>query len=362
MNIIKRVTVAVASVLVLAGAFSAPAAASQPFAPTNVTAAAAKTPPALLPWGAKAVGKFTAAAPAATTGERTAPKGRTTNTASKALTSTCGVSPLPACFYYNIGSEQPPTVQTQVFSTTVIGKPTLGANNFHTLMEISAAKEGAQSNMVEIGWTHDRVVNGSCTPSPACKNEPYLFGYWWKNGAGQGYNNVAGWTDNTSNPINLGSKLTNGDIKKFGIAFSNGAWWLAYDNAWVGDYDETNWTGSTLGGTGHTTPVVGGFHTFAYYQTFAELASNNDTPTTDCSQMGNGAIATNQNTITPNASRWSGTVLVDSAGLQTNGNLWFHNSSNVPSAQWDVSPLVGATKTAWMGGPGGTGTAGGACS
>lgn len=360
MSTIKRTVLAFASMVALAGAFASPAQAAPEGLEPVYKASAVKTPPALLPWGTKpASTKFTTSAtpPTATTAERTAVKGKPTGSTgtAKTLTSTCGASPLPACFYYNIGSQLLDTPQDATYSTTIIGKPKMGVSNYHDLMEISIAKEQAQSNIVEIGWTKDRVVNGSCTPSPACKEEPYLFGFWWKNGTPMGYNASAGWTDNASNPINLGAKLTPGDVKKMGIAFSDGAWWLAYDTDWVGYYSETNWTGTTLGGPA----VTGGFHTFVYYQTFAELVTQNDTPTSDCSQMGNGVYATSQGGP-PTASRWSGTI-TQLAGVTTNGNLWYHNSANVPSAQWTVSPLAGSTKTAWFGGPGGTGTAGGVC-
>jgi hypothetical protein len=334
----KLTLAATAAILGAAGLLAAPAAANASLEPVYVLTPAKParvlTPPARLPWDAAPLttGPVTDPAPRAVPAAVNAHKGnpRSASTTKATLTGT-------DTFLYSMGTQAAAT--TGVYANSIIGAPTLATADYHTLGEISFERTvGTSHNVVEIGWNVDRVLYGNTLP--------HLFGFWWKNGAPMGYNASPGWVDNPSasgGTINLGDTLTAGSTaKKFGIEFSDGALWLAYDNVWIGYYPETNWTGTTLGGAA----VTGGFHVSDYVQLFGEVAATSATPTTD---MGTGVLASTSATA-PISSRWSGTTYINGPTV----DLWVRNRPLPDSpTKYNVAPYTTSLiKSFGFGGPG----------
>jgi hypothetical protein len=149
------------------------------------------------------------------------------------------------------------------YANLVISKPQLAQEDYHTLAEIAVqSADGRQ--IVEVGWTVDRAVNGD--------DDPHLFVYHWVdrtescyNGCGfVPYSRIA-WPGMTL-PLDVS--------KRFGIQYYNGAWWIAYDTEWLGYFPVSLW-----GGTFTRSGLV---------QWFGEVAASNIAP---CTDMGNGRSA-----------------------------------------------------------------------
>jgi hypothetical protein len=149
------------------------------------------------------------------------------------------------------------------YANLVIGKPYLADEDYHTLAEI-AVQSADGKQIVEVGWTVDRGVNGD--------EDPHLFVYHWVDGDGACYN-ACGFVQ-YSKTVVPGDTLPVGVSKKFGIQFFNGAWWIAYDSEWVGYFPGDLW------GDKYTKSGL--------IQWFGEVAASSIKP---CTDMGTGAEA-----------------------------------------------------------------------
>jgi hypothetical protein len=152
------------------------------------------------------------------------------------------------------------------YSSLTISKPALAKEDYHTLAEL--ALESADSNqIVEIGWNVDRSVNGD--------EDPHLFVYHWINNKSTCYN-ACGFVQFSPN-VKPGDTLNYGAIKKFGIQYFNGSWWVAFDSEWIGYFPEQLWNDQGVK-----------FSKGGFQQVFGEVASSSTTPC--ATQMGLGLV------------------------------------------------------------------------
>ncbi|MEV4637782.1 neprosin family prolyl endopeptidase [Actinoplanes sp. NPDC049548] len=269
-----------------------PGGATAPDTMETSNGAPLPTPPKLLPWGerpsklkrARAGASSAAvaaagadAAPADTSGSlepvpEYAPKGRNSRTGILRKARTTIVPPAPPVagaaaaasdvyFHYAVGTQTGETDGT--WANLSIAKPELNRDDFHTLTEIAVqSADGRQ--IVEVGWTVDRTVNGDA--------DPHLFVYYWKDRQPSCYN-ACGF-EVYSKTIKPGDTLPTGTQKRFGIQHSGNVWWIAYDSEWIGYFPDRLWNGTyTRGGL---------------TQWFGEVAAASSTP---CTDMGNGLPA-----------------------------------------------------------------------
>jgi hypothetical protein len=265
---------------------------SQPPAPAAADATDSATPPAELPWGGRpeqlkrgragASSEALAAAGAdiaPTSASDTkpvadfAPKGYTSNSGSRTSSSTSVAPPSPGGvgvlaepvpgqstvnYFYNSAYQFAETDGS--YANLVISKPKLAYEDYHSLAEIAVqSADGRQ--IVEVGWTVDRAVNGD--------DDPHLFVYHWVDRQESCYNGC-GFVNYSQNAW-PGMTLPEGVPKRFGIQYYYGAWWIAYDSEWIGYFPDRLW-----GGT---------FTRSGLIQWFGEVAASSDAP---CTQMGNG--------------------------------------------------------------------------
>jgi hypothetical protein len=174
-----------------------------------------------------------------------------------------------AIYTYNVGSMQ--TEADGFYASVSIAKPVLGRLDYHTLAEL-AVQSADLKQIVEVGWTVDRVVNNG-------DENPHLFVYHWVNGEKTCYNGC-GFVPYEGATVKAGDILATG-AKKFGIVHVNDAWWISYDSNFVGSFPDKLWQAEG----------VDTFTTAEMVQTFGEVASTVETP---CSQMGNGLPGTDK--------------------------------------------------------------------
>ena len=263
-------------------------------------------PPALLPWGSRpkkvkkgraglssnalrGTGAHVAAADtsgAVVSKPRLAPKGRTTDTTFLRSEVTDAPPPAPAAgpgeakakpttppppigdqkkndvhYLYSLGRQE--AEAEGAFATLSINKPALSRYDYHSLAELAVqSKDGKQ--IVEIGWTVDRLVNGD--------DDPHLFVYHWVNRKPSCYN-ACGFVQHSKN-IKPGDTLVPGVPKKFGILYTGNAWWVAYDSEYIGYFPETLWNDEGIE-----------FDRAGLVQVFGEVAATEEKP---CSEMGTG--------------------------------------------------------------------------
>ncbi|SFF30388.1 protein of unknown function [Actinoplanes philippinensis] len=161
-------------------------------------------------------------------------------------------------FHYNVGSQA--AVTDGAYANFSINKPSLALTDFHTLAEL-AVQSSNGNQIVEVGWTVDRLVNGD--------SDPHLFVYHWVNGVPTCYNGC-GFVQYSAN-ISPGDTLPENATKRLGIQYYSGAWWIAYDTEWVGYFPGTLWSGN--------------FTQSGMIQAFGEVAGISLLP---CTDMGNG--------------------------------------------------------------------------
>ncbi|GLW32007.1 neprosin family prolyl endopeptidase [Actinoplanes regularis] len=275
-----------------------------PDAPVPATAATAPLlkPPATLPWGdrpqrvkrgrdgadsksLKAAG-LSVAGPAegddGTPEEEYAPKGDSSKSGHRRPTSANAVPPDPSAepsasassgpkanFFYNTARQY--AVSDGAYVNLTIHKPTLDKSEFHTLAELAVRSEDGDQT-VEVGWNVDRLVNGD--------DDPHLFVYHWVNDQPTCYNGC-GFVQYSKTVI-PGFTLAVDQQKRFGIQFTNNAWWIAYDTEWVGYYPAGLWTKPTFTKSG-------------LVQVFGEVATPPST-VLPLSQMGSGKCGRLENT------------------------------------------------------------------
>lgn len=188
-------------------------------------------------------------------------------------------------YFYNLGRQTltAPDKSTGMSGNLRIQKPFLASGDYHSLAEI-AVQSADSKQIVEVGWTVDRTTNSACTPTPACKDDPYIFVGNWVNGVFRGYNSSSpDWVDYASNPVNpgpaTGSLASVVDLsKQFNIQISGGNWWIGYDLQWLGYFKASAWTG--------VSPAFDGGY---LHQAFGEVASSITKP---CTDMGSGVLGT----------------------------------------------------------------------
>lgn len=253
--------------------------------------------------------------------------------AGQSVTTLAGTS-----YFYNVGRQTltAPDKSTGMTGNLRIQKPYLAAADFHSLAEL-AVQSADSKQIVEVGFTVDRNVNSACTPTPACKDDPYLFVGSWVNGVFRGYNSSnPDWVDYASNPVNPGpatgsvASVVN-TSKQFNIQYqAPGNWWIAYDSQWLGYFKASAWSG--------VTPAFDGGY---LHQAFGEVAAASATP---CTDMGNGVPGTST-TTTP--ARIGSLNLLTTA---TPENFVTSVQPSTASAQYAVNPLSAMTFN--YGGPG----------
>jgi hypothetical protein len=247
-------------------------------------------PPPRLPWGRKPTDLDTgadgassqllksagldAAAPDDDGGqdaEEYAPKGRSSRTGILRSAPTEVVPPRPPAvnpasnlasqtvfFHYNVGSQT--AVTDGAYANFSISKPTLATSDYHSLAEV-AVQSADGTQIVEVGWNVDRVVNGDA--------DPHLFVFHWVNGQPACYNGC-GFVQYSQN-VSPGDTLPQDTTKRLGIQYYSGAWWIAYDTEWVGYFPGSLWNNN--------------FTQSGMVQVFGEVAAASGSP---CSAMGNG--------------------------------------------------------------------------
>ncbi|MBB4695689.1 neprosin family prolyl endopeptidase [Paractinoplanes abujensis] len=207
------------------------------------------------------------------------PKGRTGKRSVLKTDTTDAVPPKPlglkapeskVNFMYNVGSQSADTAG--VYANVTIGKPELDRDDYHTLAEI-ALQSADEKQIVEVGWTVDRVVNGD--------DDPHLFVFHWVNGEPQCYNGC-GWVQ-ADGAIKPGATLTYGVTKKFGIQYYDKGWWVAYDTEWIGYFPEEIWNKQGVK-----------FNRSGLVQVFGEVAASASKSVT-CTDMGNGTLSAKEN-------------------------------------------------------------------
>ncbi len=113
-------------------------------------------------------------------------------------------------------------------------QPVLAPGDSHTLVEISVKSTDVRQ-IVEVGWTVDRSLNGD--------DLPHLFVAHWVDGIPACYNGC-GWVP-FSSTLSPGMTLTSdGTGYQYSIFFWQGNWWIGYQGQWVGFFPGSLWNGT----------------------------------------------------------------------------------------------------------------------
>lgn len=186
--------------------------------------------------------------------------------APKGMPSVAGVAPhaiTPNATSFLYGNAAQFAAADGLFATATIAQPALAAGDFHSLAELAAqSADGRQ--IVEVGWTVDRGVNGD--------NLPHLFVFHWVDGVPSCYNGCG--YQQVAVGVRPGSPLPVNSTASFGIEHFQGNWWIMYANQWIGFFPDSLW-GGRYTRTGLT-------------QWFGEVAAGSTSP---CTDMGNGLFA-----------------------------------------------------------------------
>jgi hypothetical protein len=214
----------------------------------------------------------------------------------------CG-TPSSGCYFY--AGEQ----QTDADGMTtdggvvelLIGNPYKPSTEAHTLAEI-AVEDSSGRQIVEVGWTRDAITYADANPR--------LFVSRWVNGGFGGYNS-GGWVNAVDCSPCAGGDISAavGTSRSFAIQHfgaPTSAWWVAYDNRWLGAFPDSVWASPT-------------FTKGAFVQAFGEVASTvTSKPCTDMGtgvfSRGNAATATGFDLVNGNvAAGWNVTIQTDAA-------------------------------------------------
>lgn len=145
-----------------------------------------------------------------------------------------------------------------------VADPYLAPSDSHTLGELAVESTDGQQ-IVEVGWTVDRGLNGD--------TQPHLFVYHWVNGQETCYNGCGYVATDFAVP---GMALATGK-REFGIEHMNGRWYIGIDSKWIGYFPDSLW------GNSYTKAGL--------VQAFGEVSVAN--PGFPCTDMGNGDYASN---------------------------------------------------------------------
>jgi len=146
-----------------------------------------------------------------------------------------------------------------------IAKPVVAQSDAHSLAEL-AVQSSDQKQVIEVGWTVDRALNGD--------DDPHLFVFHWIDGVRTCYNgcgfvpfNEPGYTAGMKLPVT--SKPV-----QFNILHHGTEWRVGYNGHWVGAFPDSEW--------GNRFKVTG------LVQWFGEVAA---ATASSCTEMGNGQPA-----------------------------------------------------------------------
>jgi len=170
-------------------------------------------------------------------------------------------------------------------------RPFLASNDFHTLVEIAAqSRDGRQ--IVEVGWTVDRGLNGD--------SKARLFVFHWIDGQPTCYNGC-GW-EQYSSTVYPGVALktsTQGVPATYTIYEYLGNWWIGYGGQWMGYFPGSRWDGR--------------YTQSNLLRWFGEVAAADSTP---CTDMGNGNFGSVSGSASGNPLYY-----VDTNGAYINANV-----------------------------------------
>lgn len=185
-----------------------------------------------------------------------------------------------ACYNYVSGRQYADASGASVQLWTA--RPELDAADYdaHSLQELAVQSADA-SQIVEIGWTVDRQLNGDLAP--------HLFVFHWVDGVPTCYNGC-GFVP-TSTAVTPGMELPSGSLGTFRINHVRDRWELSLDGIMFGYFPDALWQGR--------------YTRLGLVQAFGEVAS---TTAPACDDMGTGKFADSAA-----SSRITGFRLLDSA-------------------------------------------------
>ena len=154
-----------------------------------------------------------------------------------------------------------------------VAKPAVATSDSHSLAELAVESSDGQQ-IVEIGWTVDRGLNGD--------DDPHLFAYHWVDGVGTCYNGcgfVPITFDDSGVAVGMTLPVSATDVQEFWVEHQFNVWYVGYNSHYVGYFPDSLWGGR--------------FTKIGLTQWFGEVAS---APiSSPCSQMGNGGLAASTN-------------------------------------------------------------------
>lgn len=165
-----------------------------------------------------------------------------------------------ACYDYVYGRQQVDAAGASVIMDQARPELDPADNDGHSLQELAIESADGQQ-IVEVGWTVDRELNGDA--------HPHLFIYHWVDGQESCYNGC-GFVP-TSRIFTAGMRLAENVAGVFSIVNKHGDWWISYDGFPLGYFP-----GSLWGGT---------FTRLGLVQAFGEVAA---TVAPTCTDMGDG--------------------------------------------------------------------------
>jgi neprosin-like protein len=198
--------------------------------------------------------------------------------------STSGTLVVSTAYFYSEAYQL--AVADGAFAWITVTKPAVSAGDYHSLAEIAVSSSDSRQ-VVEVGWTVDRSLNGD--------SYPHLFVFHWVDDQPTCYNacgfvryyNQLGYYAGMRLPL---SAVGVGEY--FSIRHSGGNWWIAYNNQYIGYYPDSLWSGAFTKSGG--------------MQWFGEVAASTAAP---CTDMGNGAFAASATASRMyNAGLWGATV------------------------------------------------------
>ena len=205
-------------------------------------------------------------------------------------------------------------------------QPRLSDMDSHSLAELDVeAPSGAnsKSDVVEVGWTVDRRLNGN--------DAPHLFVFHWVAGIGIGYN-AFGFVPQPGAGEKPGDPLVVGSDHQFMIKHYQGNWWIGDNNQWFGRYPDSLWPHLDAQGQVDGTTFTKGFRV----QWFGEVATEAPRP---CSQMGTGYFSTD----------FGGAARIDGIGEFNGPVVQLHPMSDDPD---DYTATANGARGIRYGGPG----------
>lgn len=188
-----------------------------------------------------------------------------------------------------------------------VAKPELKTDDLHSLGELAAqSADGRQ--IVEIGWTVDRGLNGD--------DDPHLFVFHWVDRVPSCYNGC-GFVPLNEPGYTAGMKLPASPTpKQFAIRHHGTNWWVGYNRHWVGSFPDSLWDGR--------------FKATGLVQWFGEVDGKTATP---CTQMGNGEFAASATAArVENVGFWAGNPGVTPAISTLNTQPAFFTALRTDSA------------------------------